>query len=78
MRTRTNPHPVWFVPGVEPISCPLGAGLLCEIPVTRLSVIAEGRSCHSGNNCLGHNHPNPEISQQAREEFDLRIAHARH
>lgn len=78
MRPRTSPHPVWFVPGVEQASCPLGMGLLCEIPVTRLSVIANGQPCHSGNNCLGHNHPNPEISAQAREEFDLRIAHARH
>lgn len=75
MYTRASQHPIWFVPGITPTACPLGAGLECEIPITRIAVIADGSSCHSSGRCAGHNHADPAIAAQAKEELDWRTSH---
>lgn len=75
MHARTAQHPVWFVHGITPTACPLGAGLECEIPITRMTVIADGSPCHTGGRCAGHNHADPTVATQAKEELDWRTSH---
>lgn len=67
--------PVWLVPGITPGPCPLGAGLTCDIPITKATLMNHEKSCHSGGKCLGHNHPNAAVSAQAKEELDYHSAH---
>lgn len=75
MHARTTQHPIWFIPGITPTACPLGAGLKCEIPITRMAVIADSSPCHAGGRCAGHNHANPVIAAQAKDELDWRTSH---
>lgn len=75
MRAHIAQQPIWFVSGITPAACPLAAGLECEIPATRLTVVADGVHCHTENRCRGHNHPNPTIAAQAKEELEWRTSH---
>ncbi len=75
MRAHSAQYPVWFIPGLVPVACPLSAGLACEIPATRIAVIADGSPCHSSGRCTGHNHADPTIAAQAKDELDWRTSH---
>lgn len=75
MRTHTAQHPTWFIPGITPTTCPLGAGLECEIPITRIAIIADGSLCHAGCRCAGHNHTDPTVAAQAKEELNWHTSH---
>ena len=52
MRTRTLQYPGWFVSDVEPCACPLGKGLLCEIPITRILVVVDEQPATALANAL--------------------------
>lgn len=75
MHTKTSSRPVWLITGVTTGPCPLQSGLLCDIPITRTQVTADGKPCHEDNRCRGQNHPDPLISRQAQDELDWHISH---